>query len=71
MKTPFPARQPGPVPPAAVEKSGRLCYLLADENKIMAVLFLLLLTRAAPAGEIRAMVGPNWSKYLFSSRSTT
>ena len=37
------------------------------KNKIMAVLFLLLLTRAAPASEIRAMVGPNWSKYLFSS----
>ena len=37
------------------------------KNKIMAALFLFLLSRAAQAGEIRVMVGPNWSKYLFSS----
>jgi hypothetical protein len=37
------------------------------KNKIAAVFFLFLLTQAAPASEIKAMVGMNSSKYLFSS----
>jgi hypothetical protein len=32
---------------------------------IAAALFLLFLVQAAPANEIKAMVGMNWSKYLF------
>ena len=35
-------------------------------NKIKAALFLFLLSLAAQASEIRALVGTNWSKYLFS-----
>lgn len=37
------------------------------KNKITAALFLFLLTQAAPASEIKAMVGMNLSKYLFST----
>ena len=35
-------------------------------NKITAALFLFLLPMASQAGEVKAMIGPNWSKYLFS-----
>jgi hypothetical protein len=36
-------------------------------KKILAALFLFLLALAAAASEIKAMIGPNWNKYLFSS----
>jgi len=36
-------------------------------KKILVMLFLVMLIRAVQASEIKAMVGPNWSKYLFSS----
>jgi len=36
-------------------------------NKISAALFLFMLSLALQAGEVKAMIGPNWSKYLFSS----
>jgi hypothetical protein len=43
---------------------------LNQMNKtIAAALFLLLLVQAAPANEIKAMVGMNWSKYLFSGET--
>ena len=37
------------------------------KNKIATVILLLLLSQIAPASEIKAMVGMNSSKYLFSS----
>lgn len=37
------------------------------KKQILTVLFLLFLTQAIPADEIRAMVGMNSSKYLFAS----
>jgi hypothetical protein len=36
-------------------------------NKFAAVLFLFMMTQAVPASEIKAMIGMNSSKYLFSS----
>lgn len=41
------------------------------KNKIAAALFLLLLAQAAPASEIKAMIGMNSSKYLFSSETNS
>lgn len=37
------------------------------KNKIAAAFFLLLLAQAASASEIKAMIGMNFNKYLFSS----
>lgn len=39
-------------------------------NKIRTALFLFLLTRTAQADEVKAMLGINLSKYLFSSEIT-
>jgi hypothetical protein len=57
----------GPTRPPRLKNKGGYATFWPMKNKIMAALFLFLLSRAAQAGEIRAMVGPNWSKYLFSS----
>jgi hypothetical protein len=35
-------------------------------NKLKAAFFLFLISLAAQASEIKVMIGPNWSKYLFS-----
>lgn len=44
------------------------CANLKQMKKILAsAFFLLLLTRAAPASEIKTIIGMNSSKYLFSS----
>jgi hypothetical protein len=45
----------------------QMCYLHPMNNKILVAILLVLLTRTAQAGEIKAMVGPSWNKYLFSS----
>jgi opacity protein-like surface antigen len=57
----------GPTRLLRLKNKGDYVIFCPMKNKIMAALFLFLLSRAAQAGEIRAMVGPNWSKYLFSS----
>lgn len=66
-KTPYP--QPatrGPTRPLRLKNKGDYATFCPMNNKMQAALLFLLLAKAAEAGEIRAMAGPNWSKYLFS-----
>jgi len=44
---------------------------LNKTDDIVHPLFFFLLSLAAQAGEIKAMIGPNWNKYLFSSEIDT
>jgi hypothetical protein len=53
--------------PLRLKNNGKYATFSPMNNKIPVTILLFLLARAAPAGEIKAMVGPSWNKYLFSS----
>ena len=55
-----------PARPERLKNKGDCATVSPMNNKIKAALFLFLLALAAQASEIKALVGPNWSKYLFS-----
>ena len=52
--------------PPRLKNKGDYATFSPMNNKAKAALLFFLLAKAAEAGEIRAMAGPNWSKYLFS-----
>jgi hypothetical protein len=53
--------------PLRLKNNGKYATFSPMKNKILIAILLVLLTQTAQAGEIKAMLGPSWNKYLFSS----